>query len=171
MAAFYVLNTDASMGPPGKAGIGVVLRRRLSKGKPPKVIAYISKVIDAKDITTAEYVALIEGLRLAARYKPETLRVFTDSDFIPQEIDQEPGFNPPKARRHLYDRAKHQIKLIGEERVNVLWAPRDKNAEADQRAADAFFERKRGGVWVNPAVPLAEESRGTTPHGDDPAQR
>src|SRR5262245_37917009 len=112
------------MGPPGKAGIGVVLRRRLSKGKPPKVIAYISKIIDANDITTAEYVALIEGLRLAARYKPETLRVFTDSDFIPKEIDPpDPGFKPPETRRHLYDRAKHQIKLIGEKRVDVLWVP------------------------------------------------
>jgi hypothetical protein len=34
--------------------------------------------------------------------------------------------------------------------VKVLWVPRDMNAETDQRAADAFFERKRGGFWVRP---------------------
>ena len=151
MSAFYVLNTDASIGPSGKAAIRVVLRQKLRKGKPLSVIAFISKKIDTDDITTAEYVALIDGLRLAARYKPGTLRVFTDSDFIPKEIDHpDPGFKPPRARRHLYDRAQHQINLIGRERVKVLWVPRDMNAEADQRAADAFFERRRGGVWVRP---------------------
>jgi ribonuclease HI len=150
MAAFYVLNTDASIGT-SKAAIGVVLRQKPGKGKPLKVVAYISKSLPKCDIATAEYLALIGGLRLAARFNPTTLRVFTDSDFIPNEIDHpDPTFKPPQARRHLYDRAKQQIDLIGRERVKVLWVPRDMNAEADQRAADAFFERKRGGVWVRP---------------------
>ena len=32
MAAFYVLNTDASIGPSRKAAIGVVLRQKLRQG-------------------------------------------------------------------------------------------------------------------------------------------
>ena len=149
MAAFYVLNTDASIGPSGKAAIGVVLRQRLRKGTPLTVIAFISKRIDTDDIATAEYRALIEGLRLAVPYEPSTLRVFTDSDFIPEEInDPPPKFKSP-ARKRLYNQAQRQINLIGRGKVKVLWVPRDMNAEADQRAADAFFERQ-GDAWVRP---------------------
>lgn len=149
MAAFYVLNTDASIGPSGKAAIGVVLRQKLRQGKPLTVVAFLSKRIDTDDIAIAEYRALIEGLRLAVPYEPTTLRVFTDSNFIPEEInDPPPKFKSP-ARRRLYNQAQRQINLIGKERVKVLWVPRDMNTEADQRAADAFFER-RGDAWFRP---------------------
>jgi ribonuclease HI len=69
MAAFYVLNTDASIGT-STAAIGVVLRQKLRQGKPLTVVAYISKRIPKCDIATAEYRALIEGLRLAVPYEP-----------------------------------------------------------------------------------------------------
>ncbi len=148
MAAFYVLNTDASIGT-SKAAIGVVLRQKLRQGKPLTVVAYISKRIPKCDIATAEYRALIEGLRLAVPYEPTTLRVFTDSNFIPEQInDPDPKFKSPAMRR-LYNQAQRQLNLIGKERVKVLWVPRDMNTEADQRAADAFFVR-RGDVWVRP---------------------
>lgn len=148
MAAFYVLNTDASIGS-GKAAIGVVLRQKLRRGSPLTVIAFISKKVDADDIGEAEYIALIEGLRLAVRYEPTTLRVFTDSDSIPEQInDRNPKFKTPATRR-LYNRAQRQLNLIGKERVKILWVPRDMNTEADQRAADALFERN-GDVWVRP---------------------
>ncbi len=148
MAAFYVLNTDASIGPSGKAAIGIVLRQKLRQGKPLTVIAFISKRIDTDDISTAEYRALIEGLRLAVPYEPTTLRVFTDSNFIPDQIhDPDPKLSP--AMRPLYKQAMRLINRIGKERVKVLWVPRDMNTEADQRAADAFFDRK-GDAWVRP---------------------
>ena len=102
MAAFYVLNTDASIGPSGKAAIGVVLRQA-SPSQSLTVIAFISKRIDTDDIATAEYRALIEGLRLAVLYEPTTLRVFTDSDFIPEQInDPDPKFKTTAMRR-LYN--------------------------------------------------------------------
>jgi ribonuclease HI len=149
MAAFYVLNVDASIGPSRKAAIGVVLRQKPGKGKPLKVIAFLSKKVDTDDITTAEYLALIEGLRLAARFEPTTLRVFTDSDVVPQQINaSDPKFSSPALKR-LFDRAWRLINRIGKERVKVLWVPRDMNTEADQRAADAFFERK-GDAWFRP---------------------
>jgi len=149
MAAFYVLNTDAVIDPSGKAAIGVVLRQKLRQGKPLTVIAFLSKKIEANDIATAEYRALIEGLRLAVPYQPTTLRVFTDSDFIPGQIHAlNPKFKTP-AMKSLYKQAWRLINRIGQERVKVLWVPRDMNAEADQRAADAFFER-RGDAWFRP---------------------
>jgi ribonuclease HI len=149
MAAFYVLNTDASIGPSGKAAIGVVLRQKLRQGKPLTVIAFISKRVDTDDIATAEYLALIEGLRLAVPYEPTTLRVFTDSNFIPDQIHApDPKFKSA-AMKPLYNRAWRLINRIGKERVKVLWVPRDMNTEADQRAADAFFIRS-GDVWVRP---------------------
>jgi ribonuclease HI len=149
MAAFYVLNTDALIGPSRKAAIGVVLRQKLRQGRPLTVVAFLSKRIDTDDIATAEYRALIEGLRLAAPYEPTTLRVFTDSNFIPDQINDpdpevqvtgyetavQPGVAPDQSHR--------------KERVKVLWVPRDMNTEADQRAADAFFVRK-GDAWVRP---------------------
>ena len=150
MAAFYVLNTDASISPSGEAAIGVVLRQRLGKGKPLTVIAFISRQVDTDDIATAEYLALIEGLRLAARYEPATLRVFTDSNFIPDQItDPDPKFKS-SGMRPLHKRAWRLINRIGKERVSVAWVPRDMNTEANQRAADAFLVRKDG-AWVLPS--------------------
>ena len=101
------------------------------------------------DIATAEYRALIEGLRLAVPFQPTTLRVFTDSDFIPEEINEPAQKFKSLARRRLYNQAQRQLDLIGKERVKVQWVPRDMNTEADQRAADAFFEH-RGDVWFRP---------------------
>src|SRR4051812_1829232 len=124
MAAFYVLNTDASIGPSGKAAIGVVLRQKLRQGKPLTVIAFLSKKIDADDIAAAEYRALIEGLRLAVSYQPTTLRVFTDSDFLPGQIHaSDPKFKTPAMKR-LYKQAWKLIDRIGKDRVKVLWVPR-----------------------------------------------
>jgi ribonuclease HI len=149
MAAFYVLNVDASVDRSRKGAIGVVLRQKPGKRKPLKVIAFLSKKVDTDDITEAEYLALIEGLRLAARHEITTLRVFTDSDVIPQQINaSHPRFSSPALKR-LYDRAWRLINRIGKERVKVLWVPREMNTEADQRAADAFFERK-GDAWFRP---------------------
>ena len=75
--------------------------------------------------------------------------MFTDSNFIPDQIDDpDPKFESA-AMKPLYKRAMRLINRIGKERVKVLCVPRDMNAEADQRAADAFFERK-GDVWVRP---------------------
>jgi ribonuclease HI len=148
MAAFYVLNTDASIGPSGKAAIGVVLRQRLRRGKALTVIAFLSKKVDTDDISKAEYSALIEGLRLAVPYEPTTLRVFTDSDFIPDQIHaQDPKLSA--AMKPLHKQAMRLIHRIGRKRVRVLWVPRDMNTEADQRAADAFFVRK-GDAWFRP---------------------
>lgn len=167
MAAFYVLNTDASIGT-SMAAIGVVLRQKLRQGKPLTVVAYISKRIPMCDIATAEYRALIEGLRLAVPYEPTTLRVYTDSDFIPEELTgPEPKFKSP-ARRSLYKQAQKQLKLIGKKRVQVLWVPRDMNAEANQRAADAFFERN-GDVCFRPPGPSLR-ARPISPDTPDPSE-
>ena len=81
--------------------IGVVLRQKLRQGKPLTVIAFISKRIDTDDIATAEYRALIEGLRLAVPNEPTTLRVFTDSNFIPDQITTRTRSSSP-AMRPLY---------------------------------------------------------------------
>ena len=71
MAGWYVLNTDASMPDnSGEAAIGAVLRQKTRQNAPMTVIAYISKEVGQVKLQEAEYLALIEGLKLADKHNP-----------------------------------------------------------------------------------------------------
>ena len=76
MAGWLVLNTDASKPEAfGDAAIGAILRQKPRPTDPMKVVAYISEVVGQMEIQEAEYHALIEGLKLALRHRPDDLQV------------------------------------------------------------------------------------------------
>ena len=149
MAGWHVLNTDASKPyASGEAAIGAVLRQKPRQNAPMKVIAYISKVVGDKEIQEAEYLALIEGLKLARGHHPTHLHVFVDSASVAEQVSEK----APKIKakmKPLHAGARKLLEEIGEERVRISWLPRELNREADQRASDAFF-KLAGNAWVSP---------------------
>jgi ribonuclease HI len=146
MSAFHVLNTDASRRPSGEAAIGVVLRQKLKKGGPLTVVDYISRTIGAASISEAEYQALIEGLELAQDHEPTDLYVYSDSASVVKQVNQEePRFKKNREKLEpLHRRARDLMDGLGEQLKGIRYLPREMNAEADQRAADAFIVQRKG---------------------------
>ncbi len=152
MAGWLVLNTDASKPEPsGNAAIGAILRQKPKPTAPMKVVAYISEVVGPMEIQEAEYHALIEGLKLALRHRPDDLQVFTDSAIVADQISQE----APKMKSYMKPLHAEVRRLLSEigERVRISWLPRELNREADQRASDAFF-KKVDNAWLSPESSL-----------------
>jgi ribonuclease HI len=145
MAAFHVLNTDASIRD-GKVAIGVVLRQKRKKGGPLDVIDYISKVIRAESISEAEYRALIEGLELAQAHEPTDLYVYSDSATVVDQVKlATPKFKHGRETLEpLHRRARGLIDALGSQLKGISYLPREMNALADQRAADAFIVQRKG---------------------------
>jgi ribonuclease HI len=145
MAAYHVLNTDASKlnpsDPSSEASIGVVLRQRIRKNGSLVVVDYISEIVGSRFVQEAEYLAIIEGLKLARRYEPTDLYVYVDSSTVARQ------FNAPAPRikedymAPLHMEARNLIDEFGVRIKAISWVPREMNAEADQRAADAFVRR------------------------------
>jgi ribonuclease HI len=155
MAGWHVLNTDASKPEvSGEAAIGVILRQKPRQNAPMKVIAYISKVVGHMEIQEAEYLALIEGLKLANKHDPTNLQVFVDSAFVAEQVNERAKIKA--YMKPLLDEVRQLLQRMGEERVRINWLPRELNREADQRASDAFFKRV-GGAWVGPGSNLQQE--------------
>ena len=143
MSAFHVLTTDASKRLSGEVAIGVVLRQKRKKGGPLTVVDYISRMIHAESITEAEYQALIEGLELAQGHKPTDLFVYSDSASVVRQVnDKKPRFKKNREKLEpLHRRARDLIDELG---AQLSYLPREMNAEADQRAADAILVQRKG---------------------------
>jgi ribonuclease HI len=136
--SLLVLNCDAGKSG-GEYSIGVVLRQNPPKGnKPLQVIAYLSKKIDPEESFGAEYRAVIEGVKLAAHYKPTTLCVFSDNRSVAAEINK-PEPKVKLVRKAVWKETWDAIEDTGATDVLVSWLPRELNGEAHQRAADAFL--------------------------------
>jgi ribonuclease HI len=155
VAGWHVLNTDASMpDDSGEAAIGAVLRQKTRQNAPMSVIAYISKEVGQVKLQEAEYLALIEGLKLADKHNPTNLQVFVDSAFVAEQVNDRAKIK--QYMKPLLDEVRQLLQRIGEERVRISWLPRELNREADQRAYDAFFKRV-GSAWVGPGSNLRQE--------------
>lgn len=130
----YLLSTDGSgTGPfsdPSEGAIGVVLRN-------PRgfVVATLSRPIGPATNTTAEYRALIEGLRLALQRGVYRIRVFVDSELL---VDQLQGRAEVRKDhiRPLHQEATDLLSSFSDCRIS--WIPRAWNTEADVLAAAAL---------------------------------
>jgi ribonuclease HI len=150
MAAFHVLNTDASKpdstNPLSEASIGVVLRQKVKKGDPLTVVDYIFRTIGAVSISEAEYQVLVDGLELARLHEPTDLYVYSDSASVVKQVNEKaPSFKRNLEKLEpLHTRARYLIEEFGDRLKRISYLPREMNAEADQRAADAFIEQRKG---------------------------
>jgi ribonuclease HI len=127
------LFTDgAARGNPGPAGLGVVLEdeegMRLWGGH---------RYLGTATNNQAEYMALIEGLQEAARWKPGRLEVYMDSQLV---VEQLAGRYRVKNSdlRPLHARAQHLLQGFGQ--AAVMHVPREKNRGADALANRAIDE-------------------------------
>jgi ribonuclease HI len=87
----------------------------------------------------AEYLALIEGLEEAARWKPERLEVYMDSQLV---VEQLAGRYRVKNSDLRTLHAKALQLLQGFEETAVQHVPREKNRGADALANRAIDEYK-----------------------------
>jgi len=127
------LYTDgAARGNPGPAGLGMVIEdgegMRLWGGH-----RYFGTATNNK----AEYLALIDGLRKAAEWKPDALEVYLDSQLVVEQV-----CGRYKVRHaDLQPLHREAMGLLrGFPRVNVSHVPRERNRGADALANRAIDE-------------------------------
>jgi ribonuclease HI len=127
------LFTDgAARGNPGPAGLGVVLEddsgMRLWGGH---------RYLGTATNNQAEYMALIEGLREAARWNPDRLEVYMDSQLV---VEQLAGRYRVKNSdlRALYAEAVGLLQSFAQTAIHHV--PREKNRGADALANRAIDE-------------------------------
>jgi ribonuclease HI len=127
------LFTDgAARGNPGPAGLGLVLEdeegMRLWGGH---------RYVGTATNNQAEYLALIEGLQEAARWNPDRLEVYMDSQLVVEQLAGRYRVKNPDLRP-LHARA---LALLGSFRDSVVrHVPREKNRGADALANRAIDE-------------------------------
>lgn len=127
------LYTDgASRGNPGPAGLGMVIEdgegMRLWGGH-----RYVGTVTNNR----AEYLALIEGLRKVAEWKPDRLEVFMDSQLVVEQVTGR--YKVRNADLQPLHR-QAQVLLQGFPAVSVRYVPRERNRSADALANRAIDE-------------------------------
>ena len=150
MTETITINFDGgSRGNPGPAGIGVVLSAE--DGTP---LVTRGKFIGGATNNLAEYMALIFGLREAARLGATKIRVRGDSELVIKQMRGEYRVKNP-ALKQLFDQAQS---LVGRfESVNFEHNLRHHNSLAD-RLANLAMDRKAdvddaGDVPENPPFP------------------
>ncbi len=121
MGKLYV--DGASKGNPGQAGIGAVL---FAMGG--EKIGQLSRALGLATNNQAEYIALREGLEMAARLAVPEIFVFSDSELMVKQLKGEYKIKNPD----IQERAAEIRKLIkGLEKFSITWIPREKNQIAD----------------------------------------
>lgn len=136
----HTLRTDGSgngsFEDPAEGAIGAVL-----KDVDGNVVDELSEWIGPATNTIAEYWALVEGLRMARRYKVKHLEVRVDSQLL---VDQLKG-SSRVTKEYLMPLHRRAAALLKEfdGNVAVAWNGRKGNAEADRLAAKALTERPK----------------------------
>ncbi len=134
MTETITINFDGgSRGNPGPAGIGVVLSAE--DGTP---LVTLGKYIGIATNNVAEYMALITGLREAARFGASKIRVRGDSELVIKQMRGEYRVKNP-ALKQLFDQA--QSLVDGFESVGFEHNVREHNSLAD-KLANRAMDRK-----------------------------
>jgi ribonuclease HI len=127
------LFTDgASRGNPGDSGLGVVIEDDQGTKLDAKC-----KWLGKKTNNQAEYLALIEGLKAIAAWKPDRLEIRLDSKLVVEQIKgswriKEPGL------KDLHAQAKKLLEGIG--KWDIEHVDREQNRRADFLANKAIDE-------------------------------
>ena len=72
--------------------------------------------------------------------------MYSDSAWVVKQVnEEEPRFKKGREKlQPLHRRARGLIVDFGEQFKGISYLPREMNAEADQRAADAFLLQRKG---------------------------
>lgn len=121
----------ASRGNPGPAGIGIVLKLN------SKTVCF-KKFIGNKTNNEAEYLALLEGLKLAVGINAKKVKVFSDSELIVKQLKGEFSVKEERLSK-LHSEVKELEKILDVEYFHV---PRESNKLADELANEAIDENR-----------------------------
>ena len=134
------LYTDGgARGNPGPAGLGMVIEddagMRLWGGQ---------RFVGTATNNQAEYLALIDGLRKAAEWRPDRLEVHMDSQLVVEQVN-----GRWKVRHAELQPLHEQVRTLlqGFPDVSVTYVPRERNRGADalaNRAMDEGTGRRMG---------------------------
>ena len=134
MDDLFLLYTDgAARGNPGPAAVGAVLYR--GSPAPGNVVAELSRAIGRRTNNVAEYQAVLDGLEMAAGYRPARLTLRSDSQLLVRQLlgryrVRSPGLRP------LHQEARRLLDSFSQ--VWIEHVPREENRRADQLANRAL---------------------------------
>ncbi len=131
LAEVEIYVDGASRGNPGPAGIGIVLKFN------SKTICF-KKFVGNKTNNEVEYLALLEGLKLAIEFNVKKVKVFSDSELIVKQLRGE--FSVKEARLgKLYSEVKELERLLNVEYFHIS---RELNKLADELANEAIDDNR-----------------------------
>ena len=149
IAELEIFIDGACHGNPGPAAIGIVI----NEGK--KRIKEIAKSIGDATNNIAEYSALIYALEEAVILKAKTLKIYTDSELVFNQVTGQYKVKKENLK-FLFD----QVQLLGRafKQVDMHHVPREQNKEADQLATSALKHKQAKMV-----APLFQNSEEESP--------
>ena len=143
MRRLVIYADGAARGNPGPAGIGVVIEDERGR-----VLKEVSQFVGRKTNNQAEYMALIQGLEVAAEYQAEAIQIRLDSELLVRQLRGEYKVKSPllKPLRNQAQKLLAEYKVVGIEHIE-----REYN-----RAADRLANRA---IEAAPLDGLAESTR------------
>lgn len=130
----YANIDGSSMGNPGEAGFGIVIRDE--KGS---VLESYGRYIGRATNNVAEYQGLIGCLERAGKYKPHRLTVYSDSQLLVRQVTGEYRVKQPHLQE-LRDEIGRRIDALAID-FSIQHVPREQNAEADKIARRAVNKK------------------------------
>jgi len=128
----HVYVDGASIGNPGPAGVGVVIRRSQAEGEEPQRTA--AEAIGVATNNEAEYRALIRGLEECRRLGLALVRIHMDSELVVKQMSGEYRVKDPKLLP-LYMGARELLESFREARICLI--RREENKLANNLAQNA----------------------------------
>ena len=144
MRRLVIYADGAARGNPGPAGIGVVIEDERGR-----VLKELSQFVGRKTNNQAEYMALIQGLEVAAEYQADAVQVRLDSELLVHQLKGEYKVKSPllKPLRNRAQQLLARYKVVGIEHIE-----REFNQAADRLANQA--------IDAAPLDELAESTKG-----------
>jgi ribonuclease HI len=121
-------------GNPGPAAVGVVIEDDQGLR-----LRTFHRYLGEKTNNQAEYLALIDGLKAIADWKPDRLEVFLDSKLVVEQVNGAWKVKEPELKE-LHLQATELLKQFGD-RVTVKHVGREENRGADKLVNMALDER------------------------------
>ncbi len=129
----HIMYVDgASRGNPGDASIGVSLQN--DQGEE---LSFVSKSIGSTTNNTAEYMALIEGLKLAIEKNITMVEIRSDSQLMVRQLTGQYRVKESHIQA-LYNEVQDLLPSF--EKILFIHIPREQNKRADQLANKALDE-------------------------------
>jgi ribonuclease HI len=125
----------SSMGNPGESGYGIIL-----KDEKGKTLETIGKYIGIATNNIAEYSGLLNCLRLARKYQAESIKVFSDSLLMVNQLNGNYKVKN-EGLKTIFTEIKNFLKKENIQ-LEIVHIPRDQNRDADKLARRAVRLQK-----------------------------